>query len=130
MADDVSLTEAQVDELLACDCGHDIAGEHNSSGCYHIDWANGDAKCDCMLSDDQDVADLVGARVSAIVTARVAAARDERDQAWREALAALPDQMADAWGGGAHWLTSGNHIASLVGEWLSNIDVDEEAGRG
>jgi len=33
-------------------------------------------RCDCLLSDDQDMVDIVGSRVSDIVAARVAAERD------------------------------------------------------
>lgn len=28
------------DRLLDCECGHDIGSEHNSNGCYHIDWGS------------------------------------------------------------------------------------------
>ena len=77
--------------LMLCECGHDIGGEHNSRGCYHIEWRRDyDLRCDCLLTDDRNVAALIGKRHLAIVAARVA----DRDTWWREridAIAATPD---------------------------------------
>ena len=46
------------------------------------------------------------------------AALAARDAEWREAIEALPDQMAESWGHGASWLTTGTTVAAVVGEWL------------
>ena len=64
------------------------------------------------------------ATVESIVAARVAAARAERDAEWQRHLRILPDEMAEAWGLDAPWITTGNHVATLVGDWLSDLHYD------
>lgn len=54
----------------------------------------------------------------------VAAARAERDAEWERHLRILPDEMAEAWGLDAPWITTGNHVATLVGDWLSDLHYD------
>lgn len=53
-------------------------------------------------------------QVESILAARLAA----RDAEWRQAIEALPDQMAESWGHGASWLTTGTTVAAVVGDWL------------
>lgn len=50
--------------------------------------------------------------------------RAERDREWQRHLNALPDEMAEAWGGDAAWLTSGSKVATLVGDWLADLHYD------
>ena len=50
--------------------------------------------------------------------------RAERDREWQRHLNALPDEMAEAWGGDAAWLTSGSKVATLVGDWLADLHHD------
>lgn len=108
---DTTLTDTERDSLTECECGHYL-NEHSSDGCLANDH-DGDL-CVCMATPD-----LIRERaIVAIVAARLAAARAEQDALWRERLTELPDQMSGAWGGGAPWLTTGDKVATLVGDWL------------
>lgn len=72
--------------------------------------------------------DEVAAEVRTILAARLSQEREqvraERDQEWQRHLNALPDEMAEAWGGDAAWLTTGSKVATLVGDWLADLHYD------
>lgn len=108
------LTEAEVDSLTECECGH-WANEHSTQGCLAtVEQGEGvgehEDQCLCMRSPE--VISLSAIRV--LIAARLAA----RDAEWRQAIEALPDQMAESWGHGASWLTTGTTVAAVVGDWL------------
>lgn len=96
-----ALTPEQVERLLSCECGHDIGGEHNSNGCYHIDWS-ANRKCECLLTDGQDEHALLGQRVADMLAEQ------------REAIAAELTEMGPVWGGDEPWLTTGNKVSRLA----------------
>ena len=75
-----------------------------------------------------NVLDAITPAVAGILAARVAAAvaaeREACDKAWQALLNELPDQMAEAWGRDAAWLTTGSKVADLVGDWLADLRYD------
>lgn len=64
------------------------------------------------------------ATFDAVLPDMFAQARAARDAEWQRHLNALPDEMAEAWGGDATWLTTGNKVATLVGDWLADMHYD------
>lgn len=64
------------------------------------------------------------ATLDAVLPDMLAQARAARDAEWQRHLNALPDEMAEAWGGDATWLTTGNKVATLVGDWLADMHYD------
>lgn len=97
-------------DLLACDCGHDIAMDHNSNGCYHRDWSRNGASCPCRLTDDQDLLALVDARVAKLL--------DEQ----RENIAREIQAMGSVWGGDQLWMTTGTHVADLAADIIRETE--------
>ena len=108
------LTEAEVDSLTECECGH-WANEHSTQGCLAtVEQGEGVGEHEdqrvCFRSPEA----INRYAVESILAARLAA----RDAEWRQAIEALPDQMAESWGHGASWLTTGTTVAAVVGDWL------------
>ena len=127
-----ALTDTERDSLTECECGH-FANEHSSDGClatdFSEDWRpiSDDDKCSCVHSptaiNRHAIEGIIAARLAARDTwwrARIEA----RDQEWQRHLDTIPNEMAEAWGGDAAWLTTGNHVATLVGDWLGDLHYD------
>lgn len=122
------LTEAEVDSLTECECGH-WANEHSSQGCLAtVEQGEGigehEDQCVCFQSPEA----INRYAVEPILAARLAA----RDAEWRQAIEALPDQMAESWGHGASWLIAavvGDRLRALVREVTGDVSMSLTKGQ-
>lgn len=105
-ASEPTLTEDERESITSCDCGHDIGGQHNSTGCYARDYpAPGQTvRCPCTETDDRVGVNF--AAVERILRGRLAAVEEQRDRALetccachgvaKAEIAALRQQLEEA----------------------------------
>lgn len=108
---DIQLTEAEIDSLTECECGH-FANEHGA-GCLASSCGNcvgeltescPDPEGCCCLNSSVEIRNDAFA---AIIAARLDAQR-------RRLAAVFREEMAAVWGGDSAWLTNGTKVAELA----------------